>query len=309
MDTQITLAVLAEYGVQGVQANEPMARHTTWRIGGPSDLFFRPTSVIELQNVLRAAMRLEIPVIVMGRGSNLLVLDGGIRGLVIQLHDTFAQWTLTEGCLITQSGRSLVSVANIAIREGMAGLEFATGIPGSVGGAVMMNAGAHGGEVKDVLLWADVLEFDGTLHRMTPEELQFDYRSSVLKDHPAVVASVAFALHPGNSQEMTARVRQWAQRRSATQPLSQPNCGSVFRNPPGAHAAALIEQAGLKGLIYGGAQISEKHSNFIVNLGTATAKDVLWLMRYAQKTVHDRFDIQLETEVRIIGESELALGR
>ncbi len=309
MDTQTALAVFAEYGVQGVQVDEPMRRHTTWRIGGPADLFFRPTSVVELQNVLRATKFLGLSVTVVGRGSNLLVLDGGIRGLVVQLHDPFSRWTLVDGRMITQSGRALISIANIAIREGMAGLEFATGIPGTVGGAVMMNAGAHGGEIKDVLLWADVVNFDGSLQRMTREELQFDYRYSVLKEHPAIVATAAFGLHPGNRQEMTARVRQWAQRRATTQPLSLPNCGSVFRNPPGEHAAALIEQAGLKGLTCGGAQISEKHSNFIVNLGTATAKDVLWLIRYAQVTVRDRYGIQLETEVRVIGEPESALGR
>ncbi|MCL6637763.1 MAG: UDP-N-acetylmuramate dehydrogenase [Alicyclobacillus sp.] len=298
----VTLEQLAELGIRHARLNEPLARHTTWRIGGPADVFVVPASVAELQCALRAAAQLGLPWTVLGRGSNVLVLDGGIRGLVLHLTEALAEVTVADNCLVAQAGRSMVSAAHLAVRHHLAGLEFATGIPGTVGGAVMMNAGAYGGEIKDVLLWADVMDTAGHLHRWYNADFRFAYRYSRLKDDPHVVVRAAFQLRPGDGAAMAEQVRTWALRRSQTQPLSLPNCGSVFRNPPGTYAGRLIEAAGLKGLRYGNAQISEKHANFIVNLGGARAEDVLWLMRHAQATVRERFGIQLETEVRILGE-------
>jgi UDP-N-acetylmuramate dehydrogenase len=302
MPSPLTQMDVRPFGLTDVRWNEPMAPYTTWRIGGPADLLVVPHNLEELRGAMRLAKHYGLPWTVIGRGSNVLVLDGGIRGMVIWMHDAFADLRV-EGCLLrAQAGRSFVSAAHIAIRHHLAGLEFATGIPGSVGGAVMMNAGAYGGEVKDVLVWADVMDEDGQLIRLTNADLRFAYRYSILKDHPKVVVEAAFALRPGDGEAMVKQVRAWSMRRASTQPLSQPNCGSVFRNPPGTHAARLIEAAGLKGLRRGGAQISEKHANFIVNLGDARAEDVLWLIRHAQETVRKLFDVELETEVRILGE-------
>lgn len=305
---QRVAAVFAAHGVTEIRWNEPMARHTTWRVGGPADVFVVPQSVDEIAGALRAAGELGLPWTVVGRGSNMLVLDGGIRGLVLKLADPVG-WIEVDGHrLVAGGGRSFVSAAHVAIRHGLSGLEFATGIPGSVGGAVMMNAGAHGGEVKDVLAWADVMDGRGEIRRLARADLRFAYRYSRLKDEPGVVIAAAFDLEPGDREEMLSRVRAWSMRRASTQPLSQPNCGSVFRNPEGTHAGRLIEEAGLKGLTIGGAQVSPKHANFIVNLGHARASDILMLIRRVQETVRERFGIELETEVRIVGEPLPASG-
>lgn len=294
---------LAAHGVKVIRG-EPMKRHTTWRIGGPADYFVEPESVEALRAAVREARAHGLPITVIGRGSNTLVLDGGIRGLVIKLHDAFASYRVAEDeCAVyAMAGRSYVALANIAIRHGLSGLEFATGIPGSVGGAVMMNAGAYGRETCEVLAWAEVMDEAGEVKRLSNEELHFGYRHSILKERFGIVTWAKFQLRPGDRDEMRRVVREWSQRRIATQPLSLPNCGSVFRNPEGTHAARLIEEAGLKGLRRGQAMISEKHANFIVNLGNARASDVLWLIRHAQAVVRERFGIALETEVRVLGE-------
>lgn len=295
--------ILMEQGVKVIRG-EPMKRHTTWRIGGPADYFVEPDSVDALRASVCAARDHGLPITVIGRGSNTLVLDGGIRGLVIKLHDAFASCEVREDeCAVyAMAGRSYVALANLAIRHGLSGLEFATGIPGSVGGAVMMNAGAYGRETCEVLAWAEVMDETGAIARLSNEDLRFGYRYSVLKDRFGIVTWAKFQLKPGDRDEMRRVVREWSQRRIATQPLSFPNCGSVFRNPEGTHAARLIEEAGLKGLRRGQAMISDKHANFIINLGNASANDVLWLIRHAQAVVRERFGIALETEVRVLGE-------
>ena len=282
--------------------DEPMAKHTTWRIGGNADVFVCPATIDELRGALLACAEIGMPWTVIGRGSNLLVQDGGIRGLVLKMAEPLNRIEIEGSLLRAQAGRSFVSAANISLKHNLAGLAFATGIPGSVGGAVMMNAGAHGGEVSEVLQYADVMGLDGEIRRLYSRDLQFGYRYSWLKDHPHVVVEAGFQLTPGDGPALLQQVKQWSIRRASTQPLSLPNCGSVFRNPEGTHAAYLIEQSGLKGLRHGEAQISEKHANFIVNLGHAKASDVLWLMRHAQDTVEQKFGIHLETEVRIVGE-------
>jgi len=301
MDTETMISAFRSQGVGDIKLAEPLSHYTTWRIGGPADIYVSPRNVLELQGAIRTAWQLEMSWVVIGRGSNVLFQDGGFPGLVVRMADNFAAIEVSGERVTAQAGRSFVSAANIAIRHNLAGLEFATGIPGSVGGAVMMNAGAHGSEVKDVLEWADVMDGDGTIHRLLNRDLQFGYRYSTLKDHPMIVVEACFLLHPGDGEQLSAKVKQWSQRRAQTQPLSFPSCGSVFRNPPGTYAGSLIESAGLKGLRHGGAQISEKHANFIVNLGQATAEDVLWLMRHAQDTVREKFGVDLETEVRILG--------
>ncbi|PWI57702.1 UDP-N-acetylmuramate dehydrogenase [Sulfoacidibacillus thermotolerans] len=284
--------------------DEPLAKHTTWRIGGPADVLLIPRTIDEVRAVVLAAKAHDLPLFVLGRGSNLLVKDGGMRGAVLKLGDEFAAIAVSDRTLSALAGRSIVSAAHIAIRHGLSGLEFATGIPGTVGGAVTMNAGAHGGEIKDVLKQATVITSDGTITELSADDLGFRYRHSIVPEQRLTVVQAEFALQPGDTKQLQEKVRAWSKRRQLTQPLSLPSCGSVFRNPPGHYAARLIEEAGLKGLRHGNAMISEVHANFIVNVGQASAADVLWLIRHAQETVQQRFGMTLEPEVRIVGEDE-----
>ncbi|UOF89157.1 UDP-N-acetylmuramate dehydrogenase [Fodinisporobacter ferrooxydans] len=282
---------------------EPLARHTTWRIGGPADVLVIPKTITHIRQIMRIVNAHRIPVFFLGRGSNLLVRDGGIRGVVVKLSDTLTHISIEPGHqLLVEAGRSFVSAANFAIRNGLSGLEFATGIPGAVGGAVMMNAGAHGGEVKDVLVSADVIDEAGQIRTMTNRDFQFAYRYSCLKDHPLPVVRALFQLRPGDAEEMKQRVKQWSKKRQSSQPLSMPNCGSVFRNPEGTYAGKLIEDSGLKGTCIGTAQISELHANFIVNRGGAKASDVIRLIELVQATILRNYGITLIPEVRIVGE-------
>jgi UDP-N-acetylmuramate dehydrogenase len=296
-------AVFHGLDVGEIKWDEPLSKHTTWKIGGPADILVTPRKVEHLQLLAKTCNQNGIPWYVIGRGSNLLVRDGGIRGVVIKLADNFSEISVTDDRqVIAQAGRSYVSAANTAIRNGLEGLEFATGIPGTVGGAVMMNAGAHGGETKDVLLRADIVEKDGTIQTLHNQDLQFAYRYSILKDHPRIVVRATFQLRQGNTEEMQEKVRAWKKRRQTTQPLQLPNCGSVFRNPEGTHAGYLIEQSGLKGKTIGGAQISDLHANFIVNVNKATASDVLALIELVQTIIQKNFGMTLIPEVRIVGE-------
>ena len=289
---------------QRVLFDEPLARHTTWRIGGPADVLVIPDTLTEMKAALATAKRHELPVFVLGRGSNLLVKDGGMRGVVLKLGDGFAA-VETSGCSLTAlAGRTIISAANIAIRSGLSGLEFASLIPGTVGGAVTMNAGAYGGEIKDVLAKATVIDRAGEVTEVLPQELAFAYRRSAVEEKGLVVVEATFALKAGDRAQMLERVRAWSERRAATQPLSMPNCGSVFRNPAGDFSARLIEAAGLKGHRIGNAMISDLHANFIVNLGQAQATDALALMNLAQTAVWERFGVKLEPEVRVVGEDE-----
>ncbi len=284
--------------------HEPMAKHTTWRIGGPADILAIPENVSQIEELLRLAISHQIPYFVLGRGSNLLVRDGGIRGLVIKLSESFSGYAIDGNEMTVKSGRTIVSTAHVAMKNGLSGLEFATGIPGTVGGAVVMNAGAHGSEMKDVLKWVQVLTPGGEVKSHSIGELDFHYRSSALRDSGDVVLSATFALAPGNVEEMLAKVKRWSMHRQATQPLSFPSCGSVFRNPAGDYAARLIEAAGLKGKRIGDAMISDLHANFIVNLGHASAEEVMALMDYAKQQVLQQFGIELMPEVRLVGEDE-----
>jgi UDP-N-acetylmuramate dehydrogenase len=283
---------------------EELAKHTTWRIGGPADVLAIPDHISQVMELVRVAKNHGIPYFVLGRGSNLLVKDGGIRGLVIKMGELFSQLTINGSDLVVQSGRSIVSTAHVAMKNGLSGLEFATGIPGTVGGAVMMNAGAHGSAIQDVIQSVQVLTPAGEVANLLVPTLNFHYRSSALRDSGNVVLSATFALTPGNVEEMLGKVKAWSLRRHATQPLSFPSCGSVFRNPPGDHAARLIEAVGLKGTRIGDAMISDLHANFIINLGHASAKDVMALMKSAQERVKAVFAIELVPEVRLVGEDE-----
>ena len=280
--------------------DEPMLYHTTFRTGGPAAIFVRPKLSIALESVLRLARNRDIEPVIIGAGSNTLVPDEGLDTLVIQLQD-MDQICVEGHNIVAESGVSLRRLATAAMEHSITGLEFAYGIPGTLGGAVYMNAGAYGGQMSDVVSDADVLRPDGTTERLTREQLGFSYRHSSLMDAPGIILRVFLTLsYDLGPAPIKQRMDQLQQRRRASQPLNYPSAGSTFKRPAGGYAAALIEEAGLKGLTLGGAQVSEKHTGFIINTGCATTADILALIALVQKRVYDHSGIQLEPEVRIL---------
>lgn len=299
---QHLLNTLRNIAPDRVLENAPMSRYTTFRVGGPADALFLPASVEELQKALAAAEKAGVPVCLIGNGSNLIVRDGGIRGLVIALGEPFSELRVEGQQVWAQAGARLSAVAAAAQRAGLTGLEFASGIPGTLGGGCAMNAGAYGGELKDVLLWADVL-LDGELRRLCRDEMEMGYRSTMPLRRGAIVLSACFELRQDDPEAIQERMRDLANRRREKQPLNLPSAGSTFKRPEGHFAGALIEQCELKGCTIGGAQVSEKHAGFIVNVGDATAADILRLIEHVQRVVQAQTGVLLETEVRILGEN------
>ncbi|HJV44819.1 MAG TPA: UDP-N-acetylmuramate dehydrogenase [Bacillota bacterium] len=293
---------LVKLDVGVVLGDEPLANHTTWKIGGPVDLFIQPKDKMGLASAFTIITKHKLPWRVIGKGSNLLVRDRGIRGVVFQLADGLDHLEFRDDVVHVGAGYSLIRLAVMAGKEGLTGLEFAGGIPGSVGGAVYMNAGAHGSEISRILQSAEVLLDTGEFRTYSNQDMQFRYRHSILQDQGGIITGVVFQLAAGNRKEIANAMASYKERRRVTQPLQQPCAGSVFRNPPGNHAGKLIEEAGLKGYRIGDAQISEKHANFIVNRGKATAGDVLLLIEYIQKTIAERYHVQLIPEVEVVGE-------
>ena len=299
---QHLLNTLRKIAPDRVLEGAPMSRYTTFRVGGPADVLFLPASVEELQTALAAAKAEGIQVCLIGNGSNLIVRDGGIRGLVIALGEPFSEVRVEGAQVWAQAGARLSAVAAAAQRAGLAGLEFASGIPGTLGGGCAMNAGAYGGELKDVLVWADVL-LDGELRRLSRDEMDMGYRSTLPLRRGAVVLSACFELRSDDCEAIQERMRDLANRRRERQPLNLPSAGSTFKRPEGHFAGALIEQCGLKGCTIGGAQVSEKHAGFIVNTGDATAADILQLIGHVQAVVQAQTGVLLEMEVRVLGEN------
>lgn len=282
--------------------NVPMSEHTTWKIGGPAELMIFPVSAEELMAVLPLIKELEIPWLVVGNGSNLLVADGGLRGIVIKMGDNFAgcQWRGLEAKV--KSGTLLSTLALEAAERGAAGLEFARGIPGSVGGAVRMNAGAYGSNIGNYVTAVEAVDLEGRKIVLQGEEIEFAYRDSSLFQIDGVITAISFAFPEGEREEILAKIKTYQQKRLRSQPLEFPSCGSVFRNPANDHAGRLIELASLKGLQIGKAAVSEKHGNFIINLGGATAADVRELIAELQRQVYEYSGVNLEPEVKMVGE-------
>ncbi len=281
--------------------DEPMSRHTTFRVGGPADYMFFPDSEAELLNAIDCAKRESVPHIIIGNGSNLVVRDGGIRGLVIVLGDRFAD-ICADGTRITaQAGISLARAAMFAQERGLSGIEFAGGIPGTLGGACAMNAGAYGGQISDVLISARVL-LDGEIYELSRHEMQMGYRTTLPLSRGGIVLSAIFELRRDDPAVIMARMKDLNARRRDKQPLNMPSAGSMFKRPEGHFAGALIQDCGLKGASVGGAQVSEKHAGFVVNTGNATAADVLNLVALVQRTVLQQTGIALEMEPRVLGE-------
>lgn len=281
---------------------EPMSLHTSFRIGGPADALVLPTTVPELQQVLQFCYQHQLPTLVIGNGSNLLVRDRGIRAIVIKVAGAISTVTLTPSGITAEAGISLASLARTAAEASLGGLEFAAGIPGSLGGAVMMNAGAYGGEMKDVVERVLALDQAGAEHMLAKEQLDFSYRHSALQDQQLIAARVELCLQPRPAAESQAMIADLAARRREKQPLHLPSAGSVFKRPPGHFTGALIQQAGLMGKRIGGAEVSTLHAGFIVNVGNASAADVEDLIHHVQATVLQQFGVSLETEIRIVGE-------
>ena len=280
--------------------NEPMAKHTSFRIGGPAEAMAFPKNAEELSAILRAAASLQVKPVILGAGTNVLAPDAGLNGLCICLKDCMDGMELLEGNRIrVMAGVTMTRAAVFAANHGLSGMEFAHGIPGSVGGGVYMNAGAYGGEICNICESVDVMDLAGNIRTLSNEEMQFSYRHSLLEDEGGIVVGAVFHLVPGSTEEIKAKMRELQGKRSASQPLDLPSAGSAFKRPVGGYAAALIDQAGLKGYTVGGAAISTKHAGFAVNVGDATAADVKALLKQVSDRVFDHSGIRLEPEVRI----------
>ncbi|MDQ6596871.1 UDP-N-acetylmuramate dehydrogenase [Bacillus salipaludis] len=293
---------LKELDIGKVKQNELLANHTTIKIGGPADLFIEPSSTENLIKVMELVRKHQFPWRAIGRGSNLLVSDKGIEGVVIKLGTGLDQLTVKDSEIRVGGGYSLVSLATKISKMGLTGLEFASGIPGSVGGAVYMNAGAHGSDISKILSKALILFENGTMEWLSNEEMEFTYRTSVLqKKRPGIVVEAVFQLESGEKTSIVSQMQKNKDYRKETQPWNFPCAGSIFRNPLPNYAGKLIEVAGLKGHSIGGAKISEMHGNFIVNAGNATAGDVLALIQYVKDTIYSLYEVKMETEVEIIG--------
>jgi UDP-N-acetylmuramate dehydrogenase len=275
-----------------------MRYHTSFKIGGPADLLVLPRNVEEVKGVVTYCYQHSIPLLVIGRGSNLLVRDKGIRGVVMKLADNFQAFSLQAEQINAQAGISLYDLVRNAAAAALQGLEFAEGIPGSLGGAVVMNAGAYGGEMSDVVSEVQAIDEKGNIRLFQKEELQYSYRRSVLQNSSYFVLGASLQLAPGNKAEIAARIQKYARQRADKQPLEMPSAGSTFRRPDGYYVGPMIEELGLKGYPYGKAQISAKHAGFIVNRGGATADDVLTLIAIVQKRVREKFGLDLQPEVR-----------
>ena len=284
-----------------IKRNALMARYTTLHLGGPADLLASPDKPEQVPLLLKTAHELDVPVTIIGNGSNLLVKDGGIRGLVLRLCRDM-QHIEVHGCTVRAEAGAMMSTLSMAAAEAnLAGLTFASGIPGTVGGGVYMNAGAYGGEMSQVVSLVEGYDMTGEPFRYTGEEMAFRHRYSRLMDETKLITHVTFKLHPGKREALLAEMVDYNTRRAEKQPLTQFSAGSTFKRPANGYASAMIDQCGLKGFTLGGAQVSEKHAGFCINKG-GTAADFLALMAHVQKVVREQFDTQLEPEVRILGE-------
>ena len=280
--------------------DEPMSRHTSFRIGGPVAVMAFPKSGEELAEILKVSALMDIKPAILGAGTNVLAPDEGIDGLVVCLKDCMGGMEqLDETTIRVAAGVTMTRAAMFAANLGLGGMEFAHGIPGTIGGGVYMNAGAYGGEIKDICTFVDVMDKDGNITRRTAEEMKFSYRHSVLEDEGGIVLAAEFKLVPTSAEDVKAKMKELQAKRSASQPLDLPSAGSVFKRPVGGFAAALIDQAGLKGYTVGGAGISTKHAGFAVNVGGATAADVRNLLSQVSDIVFEKSGIRLEPEVRI----------
>jgi len=301
MHTQL-LAQLNKRADITVIENAPMAAYTTFQIGGPADIMIVPESAEGFAYALQTLHKSDIPTTVIGAGSNLLVADAGIRGAVVCPAKKLTNISVSDNTITAEAGISLARLAATALSAGLSGLEFAGGIPGSLGGAVFMNAGAYGGEMKQVVVSTEYLETDGTIGTVSGDDHAFSYRTSIFAKTGRIVLRSRMNLVPKDANEIRKTMQDFNQRRRDKQPLQYPSAGSFFKRPEGHFAGALIEQTGLKGLTVGGAQVSEKHAGFVINIGGATARDVCKLMELVKQKVYENTGVMLEPEVRFLGD-------
>lgn len=293
----------AQFPTITILVDEPLMNYTFTKTGGPADLLAFPKSAEETKALVDACRIQQIPWMVLGNASNLIVKDGGIRGLVIMLSDMTAV-TVTDTLITAEAGAKLIDTTYEALAASLTGFEFACGIPGSIGGAVFMNAGAYDGEIREVFESCDVLLADGSILTLTNAEMDFSYRHTIIQEMDGIILRARFRLTPGDHQQIEKRMKELTELRLLKQPLEYPSCGSVFKRPQGYFTGKLIQDAGLQGLKWGGAQISEKHAGFIVNIDNATATDYIQLIAHIQQVIKEKFAVSLETEVRIIGEDQ-----
>ncbi len=284
-----------------LKQNEPMRLHTTFRTGGLADLYFTPRNIVELQTGISLMQKESIPYFILGNGSNLLVSDKGIAGVVIHIGKNMSQISVEGNTIVAEAGAMLSAVSAAALSGGLTGLEFASGIPGTVGGAISMNAGAYGGEMKDTLVSVRVLTNDLNMVELPSSALELSYRHSILPEKGYILLSATFVLPEGDPEKIKAYMQELSTQRREKQPLQYPSAGSTFKRPEGYFAGKLVQDAGLKGKSIGGAQVSEKHAGFLINTGDATTTDILQLIAHCQKEVQAKFGVFLDTEVKFIG--------
>ncbi|MDO4189602.1 MAG: UDP-N-acetylmuramate dehydrogenase [Lachnospiraceae bacterium] len=284
-----------------VLVNEPMSKHTTFRVGGPCDVYVSIKNEKEAESIIRLLSAYNEPFFVIGNGSNLLVKDEGYRGVIIEIGKNYSDINIQGDIVEAKAGALLVKVANECLKASLTGFEFASGIPGTIGGGVFMNAGAYGGELKDVIEKVKVLNYKtGEILEKSCDEMMFSYRHSIAKEEPFIILSAVLKLSHGNIDDIKSRMDELKEQRTSKQPLEYPSAGSTFKRPEGYFAGKLIQDAGLKGYTVGGAQVSEKHSGFVINIGDATAADILTLIDDVRDKVKDQFDVELEPEVCIL---------
>ncbi len=280
--------------------NEPMKSHTTFRIGGPTDIMVKPQSIETLGETIKLCKEYQVPYYILGNGSNLLVADEGFRGVMIQIYHNLSQIKVEGNQVIAQAGALLSRIATKALENSLTGFEFAHGIPGTLGGAVVMNAGAYGGEMKQVLVSCKVMDEQGNLLTLTNEELELGYRTSIIHNKNYIVLEATLRLEQGNQEEISSYMKELMGRRKEKQPLDKPSAGSTFKRPEGHFAGKLIMDSGLRGYRLGHAMISDKHCGFLINDGGATCKEVEELIKHVQKVVKEKYQVELEPEVKIL---------
>ena len=287
-------------GDSNVRCDEPMSSHCTFRAGGTAKYYVIPDEYTKVRDILRLCVEENIPYYVIGNGSNLLVQDDGFDGVIIEIDSSLAEIEINGNEVVAKAGAKLSKIAVKALNESLTGFEFAHGIPGNLGGAVTMNAGAYGGEMKDVLKWVKVLDNNGEMKPLKAEELELGYRTSIIVKEKMIVLEACIELHKGNRDEIEKHMKELMAKRKEKQPLEYPSAGSTFKRPEGYFAGKLIQDAGLKGYRVGGAMVSEKHSGFVINYDNATATDIINLMKDVRKKVYEEFQVTLEPEVKIL---------
>ena len=287
-------------GKENVRTDEPMKQHTTFRIGGAADYFVSPQTTDQIKNIIDLCKSEAMPWYVIGNGSNLLVSDRGFRGVIIQLFKNFSDLRVEGDRLYVQAGTLLSRTAKKALEASLTGFEFAAGIPGTIGGAMVMNAGAYDGEMSQVVTTVTVVNRNGEIMELDNSTMEYGYRTSVIQNQSFVVTKVTFRLQPGDPEQIAAKMEELAIRRREKQPLEYPSAGSTFKRPEGHFAGQLIMEAGLRGYSVGGAKVSEKHCGFIINTGNATAEDVKDVIWEVQRRVKERFHVELEPEIKFL---------